>query len=240
MKTVKGNLLDMFDKDHFDVIAHGCNCFNSMSGGIAAQISQRYPQARLSDNATTPGDYLKLGSLSAAIISLSPKKLIFNLYTQFNGGANFDYTAARLSLRKLNFSLNSIKENLGRDVRVGLPMIGSGIGGGNWEKIEKMIKRELRSHDVTIVEFDQKVVTKQAEVPKSSVKIKDAYPSPGGVLIHKGSRWNYDKSLCMSETTQNLVVKEVGARGVRFMQKMKLDVYGLNHFDIGGAFTKAD
>jgi len=147
LKYVNGNLLDLFQQGEFDVIAHGANCFNTMGAGIAGQIAVRFPEAQQVDNTTTPGDLLKLGSLTVALTDYG---LIFNLYTQYQPGKNLDYTALRLSLRKMARMIR------GKKYRVGLPKIGAGIAGGNWQKIEKIIAYELRHENVTIVNFVQK------------------------------------------------------------------------------------
>ena len=42
MKIVKGNLIDMALAGAFDVIAHGCNCMNTMGKGLALQIKNNF------------------------------------------------------------------------------------------------------------------------------------------------------------------------------------------------------
>ena len=54
MKTVKGDLLAMGKDGTFDIILHGCNCFNVMGAGIAAQIAAQFPDAKLADDETVP------------------------------------------------------------------------------------------------------------------------------------------------------------------------------------------
>jgi O-acetyl-ADP-ribose deacetylase (regulator of RNase III) len=56
LKTARGDLLKMGRDNEFDIIIHGCNCFNTMGGGIAAQIAQQFPDARLADDETVRGD----------------------------------------------------------------------------------------------------------------------------------------------------------------------------------------
>ena len=51
MKTLKGNLLNSFEKD-FNVILHGCNCFSTMGAGIAKQIAEKYPEAYRADKSS--------------------------------------------------------------------------------------------------------------------------------------------------------------------------------------------
>ena len=37
--------------------------------------------------------------------------------------------------------------------KIGLPLIGAGLAGGDWNVIEKIIEKELKDMDVTIVKF---------------------------------------------------------------------------------------
>lgn len=151
MKIVTGDLLELTDKGCFDVIAHGCNCFNSMSGGIARQIAIKWPQAQMADNVTTSGSINKLGT-----ISFSKTRVfgigdtldcdILNLYTQITPGKDLSLTALRMCLEKISI--------LYRGQRIGLPKIGSGIAGGDWKQIQKIIEEVLDPNcNVTIVEL---------------------------------------------------------------------------------------
>ena len=155
MKIIKGNLLDLAEQGEFDVIVHGCNCYNTMGSGIARQIRERFPEAWMADQATPEGDVNKLGTISVAE---DPTKrfLIINAYTQYGfnrAGENedvFEYTAFQLILEKM---LKRIPSN-----RFGFPMIGTGLAGGNKERILSMLedfsqKVEAEGGTVTLVEF---------------------------------------------------------------------------------------
>jgi O-acetyl-ADP-ribose deacetylase (regulator of RNase III) len=37
--------------------------------------------------------------------------------------------------------------------RIGLPLIGAGLAGGDWNRIEKIIEKEFTKNDVSIVHF---------------------------------------------------------------------------------------
>lgn len=50
-----------------------------------------------------------------------------------------------MCLRKINHQFH--------DKRIGLPLIGAGLAGGDWNIIEKIIGKELKDMDVTIVKF---------------------------------------------------------------------------------------
>jgi O-acetyl-ADP-ribose deacetylase (regulator of RNase III) len=150
LKHTKGNLLDLAEAGEFDIVVQGCNCFNTMGGGIAREIRERYPMAALVDNETEKGDYNKLGNYTTAFTG---KFLIVNAYTQYNmsqGTDVFEYTAFRLILEKLIHAYG--------DKRIGLPYIGMGLAGGDKEIILNMITEfahgvHAAGGSVTLVEF---------------------------------------------------------------------------------------
>ena len=152
LKHTKGNLLDLAEAGEFDIVVQGCNCFNTMGGGIAREIAQRYPQAMLADKDTEPGDYNKLGNWTRAWAHVAEFEII-NAYTQYNmstGEDVFEYAAFALILQKL--------EKAYGDKRIGLPYIGMGLAGGQKETIIPMIEYFAKSvaekgGSVTLVEF---------------------------------------------------------------------------------------
>lgn len=154
LKHTKGNLLDLAEAGEFDVVVQGCNCFNTMGGGIAREIRERYWQAAEVDNLTTRGDYNKLGNwTSALVVTPTTEFEIINAYTQYNmsmGEDVFEYTAFDLILQKLVFAYGT--------ERIGLPYIGMGLAGGDKYKIMTMIEafaQDVHSlgGTVTLVEF---------------------------------------------------------------------------------------
>ena len=75
--------------------------------------------------------------------------MFYNIYTQFKPGANADYSALTLGLRKLNALFTKDK-----DVKtLGLPLIGCGIGGLNWKKVKPIILEEITDMNLVIVHF---------------------------------------------------------------------------------------
>ena len=152
LKHTKGNLLDMAEAGDFDIVVQGCNCFNTMGGGIAREIRERYPMAAEVDNETLKGDYLKLGNYTTAFTG---KFLIVNAYTQYamsRGTDVFKYTAFQLILEKIAFAFPG--------KRIGLPYIGMGLAGGDKDIIIPMIEMfaeqvALEGSTVTLVEFAQ-------------------------------------------------------------------------------------
>lgn len=152
MKEIEGNLLDLFDAGVFDVIAHGCNCFHNMGGGIAAQIAKRYPCALMVDIDTWTTAVEQLGKVTFIEYKnekIGRSQIIANAYTQYMPGQSSPdvlYPSIRSCLQKIYRFTNS------RD-KIGLPLIGCGIAGGDWDIVSSIIKEELHGRDVTIVHF---------------------------------------------------------------------------------------
>lgn len=147
---VQGNLLDLAEAFEFDVVVQGCNCFNTMGGGIAREIREKYPSAAAVDRNTQPGDYNKLGNWTHIDTG---RFIIINAYTQYNmstGEDVFEYTAFKLILQKL-------LHTYGRK-RIGFPFIGMGLAGGDKTCIMAMLEEfadDVRGAggSVTLVEF---------------------------------------------------------------------------------------
>lgn len=149
MKTTKGDLIKLAKAGEFDLIVHGCNCYCAMGAGIAKGIKAEFPEAYEVDQQTKSGDRSKLGDCTFAEVETDGRKLIVvNAYTQFDfrgGGALVDYDAVRSCMKW-------IAKNY-PDHRIGLPKIGAGLAGGDWEKISRIIDEELGDADVTLVEY---------------------------------------------------------------------------------------
>jgi len=157
MKTVKGNLLDLYDNGTFDAIVHGCNCYHNMGGGIAAQIADRYPDVESADNATIRGLTAKLGRVDYIDQSnwmgrwfpwVFPRKIIVNAYTQFHGGRSGDIVAVQSAFTQLD------ADGILDGMRIGIPAIGCGIAGLLWEDVAPIIERVCPNLDITLVEYD--------------------------------------------------------------------------------------
>ena len=157
LKHKKGNLLDLAEAGDFDVIVQGCNCFNTMGGGIAREIRERYPVVASVDMETLRGDYRKLGNWTECDAGETNRFTIINAYTQYNmsqGTDVFEYIAFQLILEKLAFVYPG--------KRFGLPYIGCGLAGGEKETIVDMIdvfagRIALEGGTVTLVEFSQRI-----------------------------------------------------------------------------------
>jgi len=157
MREISGDLLQLANDGHFDVIVHGCNCFCTMEAGIAKQVKEVFPDSWHADQKTKPGDIMKLGCYTQADIEINDRGwlTVINAYTQYKYGANHedgeekpvDYVAIRSALKKINHNF--------KGKSIGLPLIGAGLAGGSWSVIKQLIQLELKDMDVTIVHYNK-------------------------------------------------------------------------------------
>ncbi|TWU17886.1 macro domain-containing protein [Allorhodopirellula heiligendammensis] len=149
MKSVEGDLLEFAGEGRFDVIIHGCNCFCTMGAGIAKSIRNQFPAAYEADLATLKGDRDKLGTYSSAKVIVGEHSFdVVNAYTQFHWrstGVKADYEAIREVFKSIQ------RDFAGR--RIGYPMIGAGLAGGDWDTISEIICEELVGESHTMVVF---------------------------------------------------------------------------------------
>ncbi len=147
MKEREGDLIALGEAGEFDVIVHGCNCFCTMGAGIAKAIRARFPAAYEADLATEKGSAAKLGTFTYAEVSCGAHRLVVaNAYTQHHWrgrGVLLEYEA-------LGRAFRAIAEAFPR-ARVGYPLIGAGLAGGDWTRIAQIIDAELEGRDHTLV-----------------------------------------------------------------------------------------
>jgi O-acetyl-ADP-ribose deacetylase (regulator of RNase III) len=152
-QEVDGDLITLATAGTFDVIAHGCNCHSTMGAGIAPQMAKAFGCDRFIME-RIGSDVNKLGNIDYQTLNYNEKELtVVNAYTQFNYGRNHaDGDAKPLSYEALTLCMKKINM-LFAGKHIGLPKIGAGLAGGDWEKIKAIIQRELRDCQVTIVNY---------------------------------------------------------------------------------------
>lgn len=150
-EEIEGDLIKLAQEGEFDVITHGCNCFCNMGAGIAPQMAKAFGADKFDkEHIDYFGDKTKLGTIDFKRVK---DVWVVNSYTQFGFGRNhtggtkqpLDYTALRSCMSKIN------EEFEGH--HVGLPLIGCGLAGGDWERVKKIIQEELVDCRVTIVKY---------------------------------------------------------------------------------------
>jgi O-acetyl-ADP-ribose deacetylase (regulator of RNase III) len=162
---IEGDLITLAKAGTFDVIAHGCNCHSTMGAGIAPQMAKAFGcdkfkmeqwGSTISKLGNIDYEHFILTKLTPDDIksgNFKPELTVVNAYTQFNYGRNhadgdakpLSYEALTLCMKKMNV--------LFAGKHIGLPKIGAGLAGGDWEKIKGIIQRELRDCQVTVVNY---------------------------------------------------------------------------------------
>lgn len=159
---VNGDLISLAKAGTFDVIAHGCNCFCTMGAGIAPLMAEAFGADSFpKEDKMYYGDVNKLGTIDHKSIPLRDSEgkfngsvvRVVNAYTQYDFGSNHeggrampvDYEAIRLVMRKMN--------HLFQGSHIGLPLIGCGLAGGDWNVVKRIIQEELTDCTVTIVHY---------------------------------------------------------------------------------------
>ena len=152
MDIINGDLVKMAKLGKFDVIVHGCNCFNTMGSGIALRIKQEFPEAYEVDYATEVGDERKLGTITTAAISRDGMNfVVVNAYTQHGtakkyGDVVVDYPSLRLCFKEIKKQFSGKK--------IGYPLIGCGLAGGSWEVVRDIIDEELHGENHAVVMYE--------------------------------------------------------------------------------------
>lgn len=175
-QEIEGNLITMALAGSFDVIAHGCNCFCTMKSGIAPQMARAFGCDKFFyENDQYSGDIRKLGNIDyehrvflpdGRVVSYSghtPEQVhhdrkdmhtkfelaVVNCYTQYGFNTHapaVNYDAISLCFTKMN--------HVFKGKYIGLPQIGCGLAGGDWDLVSFYIRRKLKDCDVTVVIYD--------------------------------------------------------------------------------------
>lgn len=162
----KGNILDEAMTGRYEVILHGCNCFCSMTDGLAQYIAQKFPEALQVDKTTKPGDETKLGTYtSTPIIRDKVSFILVNCYTQYRfAGMDleevqcFDYNAFEKVLYKIKNDFHGKK--------IAMPLIGTGHAMGDLNKVISIIHNILEEENVDIILFSDRHIP----LPAKSIK----------------------------------------------------------------------
>jgi len=135
--TKVGNLLDV-TKGH---IVHGCNAQGIMGAGVALAVKRKYPAAF--------ADYRNIYEESGLELGVSypycptTDLVIWNAITQDGYGKtarNCSYDAIQTCFEDINNAIIGFDE-IKKEIHI--PMIGAGLGNGNWEIIREIIEQTV-------------------------------------------------------------------------------------------------
>lgn len=154
----KGNLLDHYQE--YDIIAHGVNCQGVMASGFAKGLREKFPWAyesyKEACDQRDPDNNLGRVRMSADLSSKETVR-VAHCFTQLHyGRENFryvSYDAIDDCMNGLDNILLSDASILKRPIKVAMPMIGAGLGGGSWKVIEAIINDQLWNQQITVFQL---------------------------------------------------------------------------------------
>lgn len=138
-----GNLVNVTE----GVIAHGCNAQGVMGSGVALAVKQRFPQAYHSYVHALKHKDLSLGDVD--LVKINDKLMVANCITQVTYGRDpkvryVSYAAISVCFFELRLALREFNG----DFVVNIPMIGAGLGGGEWDIIAELIVTAMPNHRI--------------------------------------------------------------------------------------------
>lgn len=138
IEYIRGDLLASDEK----FIGHGVNTYGLMGAGIAKAIADEYPTIYRDYKAACSGKRLKLGEVHVGEVpnwrpndNGTDYRFVFNMATQVEPGPHAQYGAIMRTFETVLYTLV-----LWNQKRIGIPKIGCGIGGLQWDTVEWIIK----------------------------------------------------------------------------------------------------
>jgi O-acetyl-ADP-ribose deacetylase (regulator of RNase III) len=156
------------------LIVHGCNARGRYASGIAGVIRERLPFAyhAYRDAFDDTNADFNLGEViwGFDIRNDARPRIVGNMITQDEYGRQpgrvyVDYDAVTAALRNVNHFVSQsqdgtlVLETIGAIQRVGLPLVGCGLGGGSWQKVAHIIESESRCFEPVVYTLDRIIPT---------------------------------------------------------------------------------
>lgn len=138
---------DLFEATDLDTLAHGVNCKGVMGAGIARQFATRYPLMKKlyverCEEVLSPGEVF-------TYYHDDNGPLIYNLATQRRPGPD-----AKLRwVAKSVATMLADAESLSFPRRIGIPRIGSHIGGLEWVEVRMILELLANESSIELVVF---------------------------------------------------------------------------------------
>ena len=165
VKYKQGDLIQAAREGGVEVIAHCCNIYNTMGAGVALAIANAFPEAKEIDGATHSGDAAKLGTYTKTYniggLPGNATPTVYNLYGQAGYGGRarqvqYGYLfKALVAMAKDIRAANKIRVYQGmKPEKIGIPKLGCGLAGGNWEIVEEILNNVCGDLDITVYCMD--------------------------------------------------------------------------------------
>ena len=152
IKYIKGDATEpLIIGDKYSVICHCCNALGAWGKGFVVPLGKKYPIAKEKYleliKASKPED--RLGSVSFA--RASDKIIVANIIGQYytyprDGKIPLDYEALEKGFK---FIIEIFKMHK-MPFTVHMPKIGCGLAGGDWNRVEEIIKNTFISSNIEV------------------------------------------------------------------------------------------
>lgn len=136
---------NLFKDDTLDALAHGCNCAGAMGKGIALTFKNKYPKMYLSYKSSCSNKTFTLGD----VFVWKDDKIIFNLGTQTSWKTPATLTAIEKSLTRMKYLAEEMNIK-----RIGIPRIGAGLGGLNWNDVKAIIEKVFSISNIDLIVYE--------------------------------------------------------------------------------------
>jgi O-acetyl-ADP-ribose deacetylase (regulator of RNase III) len=144
-KFVSGNL---FTYPGLEALAHGCNCMGMMGKGIALEFKNKFPAMFREYRDLCNQKRFHLGCVFTW--RADSGLVIFNLATQQAPRVQADLQAIEQSVARM------LKKSEALSITtIGLPRIGAGLGGADWEDIKRLLILVGDSTGINLVVVEQ-------------------------------------------------------------------------------------
>jgi O-acetyl-ADP-ribose deacetylase (regulator of RNase III) len=136
------------------IIVHVCNDIGGWGRGFVVAISKRWPEPEQSYRAWHRGEIESAFALGEVqFVKVDDDLWVANLIGQRDVRPLGDlppvrYDAIRKGLRRVAEEARRLKAS------IHMPRIGSGLAGGKWEEVSKIVEEELSSSGVSVTVYD--------------------------------------------------------------------------------------
>jgi O-acetyl-ADP-ribose deacetylase (regulator of RNase III) len=148
---------DLFQTEGLRAYGHGCNCAGAMDAGVAVAFKRRWPRMFEEYEQRCKDGRFHLGDV---FVWSEGDEVVYNLGIQQHWKAKSKLAALARALRKMA----KLAEQAGI-TRVGLPRLGTGLGGLDWQRVKSVLEEVGAETPVELVVFEQFVRAEPNDKP---------------------------------------------------------------------------
>lgn len=143
-------------ENEYSVICHCCNTLGAWGAGFVIPLGRQYPQAKekyqIFIETTKPDE--RLGKVNC--VKVNSNIIVANIMGQDKIGKQKDGSIP-LSYHALEEGFNYIYDsftNYNIPFSIHMPRIGCGLAGGDWNTVEKIIKKCFSEKNISVTVYD--------------------------------------------------------------------------------------